>query len=337
MPKTGNNPSLKPVHHIFGVAKKLSSEAFQKLNDHTMKTDPMKMQTNNTTKLNNQTLDKSQLVMRQYVPDMSQKIFGRHYGSVSKIASFLSPIGGDQIADYLYSKINQTAEKMSATDLILSQAGVKSLQDLEHDILRAGRLSQALIEQNKWLVSIQAGICAPLGIVGLAIDVPLSLIFVLKTVYQTGRAYGFELTDKDQDVIQFIFQNIPIEKIVEKQSLLLLIRSISGALETHDIQKLQSFMGSQSDFEWFSNLLKDQSIQPEWLEKIPKISLANKLTPVILSGLGAVYSWKLIDEAGQQSQHIFSIARDYLLNHPNEPLSILDAYQASVKSIGNRN
>ncbi|MCF9033356.1 EcsC family protein [Acinetobacter nectaris] len=335
MPEIGNNPSFKPLHQIFGVAKKLSQATLDKVNGQKNQVNVAIQSKESRTRSDTTHADKPQMMMRQYIPDFSQRVLGRYYSPVVNVAGFLSPIGGDQAADYLFKQVNQIAEKLSSTENVMAEAGVKSLDTLKDDIFRAGRVSQALIEQNKWIASIQGGVCAPLGMVGMGLDIPVSLILVLKTVYQTGRAYGFELNINDQEIIQFIFQQIPLEKILEKQSLLLLIRAISSALETQDIQKLQTFVGSQEDLAWVSNLFKEQSIQWDWLAKVPKISMLSKSSPFVMAGVGAVYSWKLIEQVGQHSQHVFSIARDYILTHPTESCSILEAYQRSVKSIKN--
>ncbi len=50
-------------------------------------------------------------------------------------------------------------------------------------------------------------------------------------------------------------------------------------------------------------------------------------------GVVAVYSWKLVDDATDKAEIIFSGARQYLLAHPDENIDALEAYEKSTQSI----
>lgn len=331
MPKVENDHSRSKVNQVLGVAKKLSHLGLQKLNQPSRvqldKDQSSVVQTQNI--VDNAQNSNPQSILRAYVPNVSQQLLGRHYGKISQVASFVSPIQMNQVADYFFDRLNQFSEKMAGSQAILDQAGVKSLEQLSQNVERSDRISQALIEQNKWIATAQGGISGALGVIGSGIDIPCSVFFALRTVYQTGRAYGFELGEDQKDIVEFVFKELPLEDIAEKQSLILAIRSFSTVLETHDIEKLQSLVGSTNDIDWLKNLFghknEQQSSNPSYF------AFLAHFTPLVTMGVSANYSWKLIEHAGSTAQAIFSTARSYLLKHPEEKISVLEAYQYAQK------
>lgn len=336
MPQSVNDQSPSKVTKVFGVAKKISHVGLQQLhqlgnpnvNKINTPLDSQHVIEGQATQKNSAiTVEKPQAVIRQYVPNVSKQLLGRHYGRVSQVATFISPKIMEQASDYLFEKINTFSEQMSSVQRVLDQAGVKSLDKLTHDLDRSARVSQALIEQNKWLATAQGTISGVMGSVGSGIDIPLSIFFALKTVYQTGRAYGFELTEQDTDVIHYIFKEISLDNIAEKQSILLAVRSISNLLKTQDIQKLQDLLGSSNDISWLKDLLNQHTST-----HFSFLSFLGRFTPFVSAGVGGTYSWKLIESAGQIAQHVFSLARDYHLQHPDQQCSTLEAYQFAIQN-----
>lgn len=91
------------------------------------------------------------------------------------------------------------------------------------------------------------------GGVGAIIDVPTSLALALRSVYHTGRAYGFELQAKDHTVVEYIFKQIDLGTVAEKQALIAAIRTFAGVLQTHNVNQLQQLLGSANDAELLKN------------------------------------------------------------------------------------
>ncbi len=56
---------------------------------------------------------------------------------------------------------------------------------------------------------IQGALSGAVGGVGAIIDVPTSLALALRSIYHTGRAYGFELNIKDQAIVD-LFKEIDL-------------------------------------------------------------------------------------------------------------------------------
>lgn len=272
-----------------------------------------------------------QNVMRHYVPNLSQQLLGGRFGQVTRAVGFLSPIGLDQVADYLFMQLNSYAIGLTKVQNILRESGVNNLQELATDPVHSGRIAQAFTEQSKWFTAIQGGVTAVFGTVGAVADLPLTLLFALKTVYQTGYAYGFELKDDEETLLALIFEHIEFDQIAQKQAILLAIRSISRVFENHDFDGLQQFLGSSNDFTWFAEFIKSQQDEAHWswLMQLPALGWLSKLTPLATVGISAFYNWKFIEHVGEKARHVFDVTRTYQLQHHAENLTPLQAYNAA--------
>ena len=345
MTDINNKHSHGFLSNAFGVAKKISAAGMGVLNHAapsavTKVLQPSKNgqvidgSARQTNAFEVQKYDNPQQMLRQYLPGVSKQLLGHQYGKVTRIANFVSPQFSEKVSDYFFEQLNQFTSNISSVDAVLDQAGAKDLQELTQDVDRSKRISQALAEQNKWIASIQGAVTGATGVVGSAIDVPLSLIMSLRMIYQVGRAYGFELNkDTEQDIVQFVFKQIDLGQIAEKQSVLMALKALSNMLQTHDIAQLQNILGSSNDTQslkkWLSN--ENGEMKWNWLNHLPKVSLISKLTPVAGAGIGAVYSWKLVEDVNQKAQQIFSHARGYLQQHQGAELSPIAAYEKSLE------
>ena len=228
---------------------------------------------------------------------------------------------------------------MSSNDAVLDEAGVRDLEMLTLDVDRSKRISQALSEQNKIIAILQGALTGATGFVGSTVDVPASLVMSLRMIYQVGRSYGFDLTkESDQDIVQFIFKQIDLGLIAEKQTLLMAIKAISSTLQTHDVSQLQQLLGSSNQIEDLKKWLTNADGQLKWGQSIANLSLLNKLaklTPIasagVSAGVSAVYSLRLVDDVHQKAQLVFSQARQYIIQQKDTSLSALTAYERSLE------
>ncbi|MCH7336319.1 EcsC family protein [Acinetobacter sp. NIPH 2699] len=336
MTKSKNKPSSGLFAQAFGVAKKLSSE-LQKLQvapttSGTAGLDSSKVIEGNArlkSPFEVEKYESPQQMLRQQFPKLSHQLLGRHYTKVNNVASFISPDLSEKVSDYLFQWLNEFSSNSSMTEKILEEAGVTEVAELTKDTGRSQRLSQALIEQNKLLATAQGFVTGATGIWGAAIDIPASIVLALRTIYQTGRSHGFDLTEEiDQDVVAFIFKEIDLGIVAEKQTLLLALKALKSMLETHDLQQFQQLLGSNNDIELVKKWLVDEQGQFKWgwLNHIPQVSVIGKLTPVAGAVLGGFYSWRFLEDVGHKSQSVFGAARFYLTEHPTEKISPLEAY-----------
>src|SRR5690606_10624161 len=180
--------------------------------------------------------------------------------------------------------------------------------ELTQDVDRSKRISQALGEQNKWIATVQGAISGASGMLGTAIDIPASLLMALRTIYQVGRSYGFDLSkDDDQEIVQHIFRQLYLSLIAEKQTLLLGLEALSDTIKTQDSCQLQARLGSDNDMnaikQWLNN--HEGEAKWEWVNNLPRISILGKLTqltPLASAGIGAVYSHRFVDDVNQKAQ-----------------------------------
>ena len=344
MKDSDNKRSRGFLTNAFGVAKKLSEVGIEVIQQATA----------NDISKQNLALDKSNIIegsartksmfdanvyenpqqlLRTHVPQISRQLFGKHYGTVDRVANFVAPQFSDKVSDYLFDQLNTFTNNISSVDAVLDEAGVQHLEELTRDISRSERISRALAEQNKWIASVQGAVTGATGVIGSAVDIPVSIVMSLRTIYQVGRSYGFELNkETEQEIVQYIFKQIDLGLIAEKQAILMAIKALSNTLETHDVHQLQKLVGSSNDIEalkrWLTN--EEGGAKWQWLNSIPKFSMLTKLLPIASASVGAMYSWKLVEEVNEKAQIVFAQARAYLLAQKDSALSPMEAYEKSL-------
>ncbi|MQW93225.1 EcsC family protein [Acinetobacter wanghuae] len=347
MANTNNKQSKGLISGAFGVAKKFSTtgldllshvapDSVSKINSALNVNEAIEGAAQTKTPFSAKQYNDPQQMLKEHLPSVTRQLLGRHYNKVNNVAHFVSPQLSDKISDYFFDHLNQFSNDMSSVDAVLDEAGVRDLEELTKDVDRSQRIAQALGEQNKWIASIQGAVSGATGLVGTAVDIPASLILALRTIYQVGRSYGFDLTkQEDQDIVQHIFKQIDLGLIAEKQALILGLKALSNTVKTHDISQLQSLLGSSNDAELLKKFFGREDLQEkwQWLNSIPKISILEqltKLTPIASAGVGVVYSRRFVEDVNAKAQEIFSNARQYVLQHGDDGISILAAYEKSI-------
>ena len=348
MANSNNKQSSGFFSNAVGVAKKLSStgtsllnhvapDSVAKLTQASSKQSVIDGQYQTANVFASKVYDNPQQVLREHLPNVSRQFLGRHYSKVNNVANFVSPQFSDKLSDYLFDQLNQISNNLSSVDAVLDEAGVRDLEELTQDVDRSKRISQALVEQNKWLASLQGAVTGATGVLGSTLDIPASLLMSLRIIYQVGRSYGFDLSkESDQEIVQHIFRQIDLGVIAEKQSLLLALKALSSTIQTHDLSQLQQMLGSTNDIDALKKYFVDADGQYKlgWLNQLSKVSLLDKLTrltPLAGAGISAVYSLRLVDEVNQKAQQVFSHAREYLIQHKDAQLSPLVAYEKSME------
>ena len=342
MADSNNNQSTGFISSAVKVAKKLSSTGSDLLNQATSERNSKNdgraeagqvIEGTARAKSPMQTSpdDHPEHILRDYVPKMSRQLLGRRYNQLNTIGHFISPQISNKISDYMFERLNDFSSQLSSVERVLSQAGAGKLEELEQDPERAKRLSQALAEQNKWIASAQGAVSGATGLIGAAVDVPVSLLLVLRTIYQTGRSHGFELKD-DQEIVQQILRQVDMGLIAEKQTILMGIKALGDMLKNSDVSQLQQLLGSSNDFDLLKGLFKQDEHTQAPNPLLSKLSVLSKFTPLAGATISAVYSWRLVEDARQKAEHAFSDARIYLKQHEDSKLSVTDAYQQSENS-----
>ncbi|WP_216940314.1 EcsC family protein [Acinetobacter sp. BY419] len=347
MVNANNKQSNGLISNAFGVAKKFSSTGLDLLNHvapdsvtKALKPSGSDQVINGSAKTKSafsaKKYDNPQQMLRDHLPNVSRQLLGHRFNTVNNVAHFVSPDLTEKVSNYFYERLNQFSNQTSSVDAILDEAGAKNLEELTQDVDRSKRISQALGEQNKWIAAIQGAVSGASGVLGTAIDIPASLLMALRTIYQVGRSYGFDLSkEEDQEIVQHIFRQIDLGLIAEKQTLLWGLKAVSNTLKTHDISQLQAMLGSDNDVSAIKQWLSRHEVESkwEWMNHLPKTSILEqltKLTPLASAGIGAVYSHRFVEDVNQKAQEAFSHARQYLIQHQDSELSPYAAYEKAV-------
>lgn len=289
------------------LLKQLSKNSVSRLSEIPAAHSVINMTTDNQS-LTPKMPNRANQLFRQQLPGITKQILGKRFNTVNKLANLVMPAGSfDKASDQILELLADFASTVSAVDHIIDEAGVATLAELQSDTARSGRLARALNEKNRYMGMAQGAISGATGVAGAAADIPLSMILALRTIYLTGRAYGFELNQpEDRAMIFEALSNADLSLITEKQAILIGLNSVCGMLGTGNIQGLQTMLGSGNDFEPLFKLLSDSNGQLKW-----RISAAmlNKVTPVIGGAVGAIYTSRLLKEVSDSAKQVFEQAR----------------------------
>lgn len=269
-------------------------------------------------------------LFRNQFPTITKQVLGNRYNAVNKYSKFVLPNGLDSAADEVLELLAKASMALASTERVLAETGAKSIQELQQNVDRSARASSALKEVNKIFAALQGGVSGVAGMVGAVADLPLSVLLALKTIYETGHAYGFELdNEEDQQAVYQVLVKSDLGLIAEKQVLLLGIRNFKDVLNTGNYSQLQSFLDSNFSFEGFKNALSDADGQYKWsmLNGLGKVKWLRYTTPLLGGLVGAFYGVKMIEEVAEKADEIFAHARRYLIDNPEQHIAVLEAYQ----------
>ncbi|MCJ8147054.1 EcsC family protein [Acinetobacter sp. A3.8] len=269
-------------------------------------------------------------LFRNQFPTITKQVLGNRYNAVNKYSKFVLPNGLDSAADEVLELLAKASMALASTERVLAETGAKSIQELQQNVDRSARASSALKEVNKIFAALQGGVSGVAGMVWAVADLPLSVLLALKTIYETGHAYGFELdNEEDQQAVYQVLVKSDLGLIAEKQVLLLGIRNFKDVLTTGNYSQLQSFLDSNYSFEGFKNALSDANGQYKWsmLNVLGKVKWLRYTTPLLGGLVGAFYGVKMIEEVAEKADEIFAHARRYLIDNPEQHIAVLEAYQ----------
>jgi hypothetical protein len=269
-------------------------------------------------------------LFRHQFPTITKQVLGNRYNAVNKYSKFVLPNGLDSAADEVLELLAKASMSLASTERVLAETGAKSIQELQQNAERSARASSALKEVNKIFAALQGGVSGVAGILGAIADLPLSVLLALKTIYETGHAYGFELdNEEDQQAVYQVLVKSDLGLIAEKQMLLLGIRNFKDVLSTGNYSQLQSFLNSNYSFEGFKDAMTDADGQYKWgmLNALGKVKWLRFTTPILGGLVGAFYGSKMIEEVAEKADEVFSHARRYLIENPDQHIAVLEAYK----------
>jgi hypothetical protein len=175
------------------------------------------------------------------------------------------------------------------------------------ELAHADQLADLVANRNRLLGAATGAATGLAGVIGTIADLPLSVILVLRTVYQTAECYGYDLADVDgRQKIYQVLADTDWSVLVEKQTILLSLVSVQQLLKQGGIAGLQKMVGSAADLEVFEKLLHE--IAGSLNLQLPD-NLAGRALPVAGSVVGAVYGARLINSVAARAQATFRAQR----------------------------
>jgi hypothetical protein len=271
--------------------------------------------------------DIKQLLQQQF-PHLSRQVLGSRYKTVQQVSQWLLPNGFEQGLDLALHHLDRLAQQWAATEQVLAQVGEDNLAVLQKDLSRSARASQAFKRQNQRVAQYQGVICGACGLVGAAVDLPLTLLLALKTIYQVGHLYGFELeNEEDQQAVYLALRQSDLALMTEKQSILLALTTTHSIVKTGNYQAMQEVLDSHYGAKQWQSFF---AAAPAAQALLKKTRLANSklkyLSPLLGAVVGAYYNHQLIGQVAMQAEQIFADARAYLQNQDLQHISVTEAY-----------
>lgn len=252
--------------------------------------------------------------LRAHLPNVSRQLLVGRFASVSRLASQLMPQEFlERLTDQVLEQTVQFAELLSGNDALYDEFGLLSLHDLRQlDLERADELANVIATRNRLLGATEGAVTGLAGFMGAIADLPLSVVIVLRTIYQTAECYGYDLADVDgRQKIYQVLAHTDWSVLVEKQTILLSLVSVQQLLKQRGIAGLQQMVGSAGDLEVFEKLVQEFAVSLNI--RLPE-NLTGRAAPLAGSVVGAFYNTRLINSVAALAQATFRQQRlAYLL------------------------
>ncbi len=278
--------------------------------------------------------------LRAHLPNVSRQLLVGRFASVSRLASQLMPQEFlERLTDQVLEQTVQFAELLSGNDALYDEFGLLSLHDLRQlDLERADELANVVATRNRLLGATEGAVTGLAGFMGAIADLPLSVVIVLRTIYQTAECYGYDLADVDgRQKIYQVLANTDWSVLVEKQTILLSLVSVQQLLKQRGIAGLQQMVGSAGDLEVFEKLVQEFAVSLNI--RLPE-NLTGRAAPLAGSVVGAFYNTRLINSVAALAQATFRQQRlAYLLTvtpsseHLTTPAKTTVAPDISVEDV----
>lgn len=278
--------------------------------------------------------------LRAHLPNVSRQLLVGRFASVSRLASQLMPQEFlERLTDQVLEQTVQFAELLSGNDALYDEFGLLSLHDLRQlDLERADELANVVATRNRLLGATEGAVTGLAGFMGAIADLPLSVVIVLRTIYQTAECYGYDLADVDgRQKIYQVLANTDWSVLVEKQTILLSLVSVQQLLKQRGIAGLQQMVGSAGDLEVFEKLVQEFAVSLNI--RLPE-NLTGRAAPLAGSVVGAFYNTRLINSVAALAQATFRQQRlAYLLTvtpsseHLTTPAKTTVAPDISVEGV----
>ncbi|MEC7120765.1 MAG: EcsC family protein [Pseudomonadota bacterium] len=265
--------------------------------------------------------------MRQQLPQLGQHLFAGRFASASRLMTQLVPAEAlERLTERLFEQVTEFAELISTNDDLYEEAGALTIQDMRDlSLERADELADLMANRNRLIAAAEGGATGLGGLIGTLIDLPLSIVLAVRTVYQIAECYGHDLSGVDgRSKVYDVLAQADFGILAEKQTIMIGLASVNRMLQQNGVSGLQQMVGSAADLELFEKLAHD--LADSLNINLPP-NLLQRAIPIAASATSVLYNTRLINSVAAAAQVTFRAER---LKNQSAPAQVSDQSTAAM-------
>ena len=221
----------------------------------------------------------------------------------------------DGVTEFSLDRLAQLAQYLSDSDLPLLHGDTATPRTLA----RADELADLVADRNRLLAAAEGGATGLFSLAGMLLDLPLSLVIALRTIYQTAECYGQDLSGEDGlQQIYAILASIDYASVGQKQTVMAGLGSLTAVTASQDglVNLLPKLLKSIGD-----HPLAEKLAKPLLTKLSTRVGFVTRLLPVIGAVTGASYNTQMINSVAAVAQQVFRTAyeQQYGLDRAIDP------------------
>jgi hypothetical protein len=221
----------------------------------------------------------------------------------------------DGVTEFSLDRLAQLAQYLSDSDMPLLHGDTATPRTLA----RADELADLVADRNRLLAAAEGGATGLFSLAGMLLDLPLSLVIALRTIYQTAECYGQDLSGEDGlQQIYAILASIDYANIGQKQTVMAGVASLNAVAASQGglIGVLPKLLKSLGD-----NPLTERVAKPLLTKLSTRVGFVTRFLPVLGAVTGATYNMQMINSVAAVAQQVFRTAyeQQYGLDRAVDP------------------
>ena len=196
------------------------------------------------------------------------------------------------------------AERLASPGKLLAETGLAHVSDLKAiDLEQCDRLADQVHDRAIVMAAAEGGVTGAAVLAGIALDVPGLMTLSLRTIYQTGLCYGFELKGEEgRQLALRIFSLASANSLKEKEAALLSLVALRQMLLHQSWGQIQQAAATALGKEAAVLALRDAARQ---LGVNLTQRKALNLVPVIGAAVGASINAGFVKDVGWAARRVF--------------------------------
>ncbi|MFZ3193943.1 MAG: EcsC family protein [Moraxellaceae bacterium] len=221
----------------------------------------------------------------------------------------------DGVTEFSLDRLAQLAQYLSDSDMPLLHGDTATPRTLA----RADELADLVADRNRLLAAAEGGATGLFSLAGMLLDLPLSLVIALRTIYQTAECYGQDLSGEDGlQQIYAILASIDYASVGQKQTVMAGVASLNAVAASQGglIGVLPKLLKSLGD-----NPLTERVARPLLTKLSTRVGFVTRFLPVLGAVTGATYNIQMINSVAAVAQQVFRTAyeQQYGLDRAVDP------------------